>query len=613
MKTHNNSDEEVTDGDRAIGRAFIGSVIGFCLIAICVGVGYWIAQPSSQLEIAENLTVSLPEKRTNPTVKVPVALWTDITQEAGIDFVHTNGARGEKLLPETMGGGCAFLDFDGDGDQDLLFVNSCQWPGDPESELSPATLALYQNDGLGKFSNVTEKFGLNVSLYGMGIACGDYDGDGDVDLFVSCLGADHLFRNDLDRFVDVSDLTGVAGKPDAWSVSCGWFDYDQDGDLDLMVTHYVEWSREFDLAQNFRLLGGSERAYGRPQAFAGTVPSLFRNNGQGKFEDVSFEAGLEIKHNVTAAATAKSLGLAFEDVNDDGCLDCVVSNDTTQNFLFVNKKDGTFDELATLAGIAYDSSGAARGAMGIDVAAFRNDASIGIAIGNFANEMSALYVARGRDLQFYDAAVANGFGPATRLELTFGILFLDFDLDGRLDLIQSNGHLEQDIARVQTSQKYEQSPQLFWNAGADFDSEFILCRQAETGPDLPKPMVGRGLSCADIDRDGDLDIVLVGCGQPPRLLRNDQALGNHWLRVKLIGSPANPDAIGARVAIKIGDEIQQRLVSPTRSYLSQVELPVTFGLGQHGTIDQLTITWPNGVRQVIQNVAIDRELVLRHP
>lgn len=360
------------------------------------------------------------------------------------------------------------------------------------------------------------------------------------------------------------------------------------------------------------MVGGKERGYGRPQPFGGTFPSLFRNDGQGKFTDVSSESGIQVVNPTeTRAPLAKSLGLVFEDFDDDGFLDFVIANDTVQNLLFHNNKDGTFEEVGAMVGIAFDATGAARGAMGIDAAAFRNNASVGVAIGNFANEMTALYVSRMRNMQFFDAAVANGLGPATRLELTFGVMFLDYDLDTRLDLFQANGHLESAIARVQASQKYEQSPQLFWNAGAEFTTEFLKCSEKETGPDLHVPMVGRGASYADIDGDGDLDVLITACGQKPRLLRNDQTTNHHWLRVKLVGSKCNRDAIGATVTLNTGKVSQRRLISPTKSYLSQVELPVTFGLGTTALVDSLTVLWPDGTTTKLEQVPIDQLLVVR--
>ena len=611
MSVSSEQPEERDEDDSVIGRAFIGSAIVFGLIGVIAGVSYFALTRKPKAEIAVVQPLSLPKRREMPRVIVPAIAWVDITESAGLHFIHNSGAAGEKLLPETMGSGCAFFDFDSDGDQDILLVNSRSWPDKRDTSKPASTLAIFANDGRGSFSDVTREVGIEVSLYGMGVACGDCDDDGRVDLFVSCLGKDRLFHNEGGKFIDVTDHAGVGGDEKAWSTSSGWFDCDQDGDLDLLVCHYVEWTREFDLAQEFRLLGGNERAYGRPQPFAGTFPSLFRNDGGGKFKDVSAEAGFHVLNPATSVPVGKSLGLAFEDFDGDGKLDCVIANDTVQNFLFHNMGNGKFEEIGAMAGVAFDATGAARGAMGIDAAAFRNDNSVGVAIGNFANEMSALYVSRSRNLQFYDAAVANGFGPATRLELTFGVLFLDFDLDGRLDLFQANGHLEEDIAKVQASQHYEQPPQLFWNAGSEYNTEFIKCREQETGADLQKPMVGRGSSYADIDGDGDLDLLILGCGQRPRLLRNDQRLNNHWLRVKLDGKSSNRDAIGALVEVRVGDVTQFRRVSPTRSYLSQVELPVTFGLGVSESVDQIVVTWPNGRQQTLQQPTVDQLLVIK--
>ena len=598
------------DDDSVIGRAFLGSIAIFACLGLIFGASYYFLRGTKKVEIVVAEPISLPERREMPTAVVPTAQWTDITDSAGIHFVHNSGAAGEKLLPETMGGGCAFFDYDADGDQDLLLVNACAWPNNRVANTPDTTLALFQNDGTGKFTDVTKETGLDLAVYGMGAACGDYDADGYVDLFISCLGEDRLFHNEKGRFRDVTEQSGVGGDAKAWSVSSGWFDYDNDGDLDLLVCHYVEWTREFDLAQEFRLLGGKERAYGGPQRFGGSFPSLFRNDGGGKFSDVSKEAGFHVLNPATSVPMGKSLGLVFEDFDNDGFLDCVIANDTVQNFLFHNQGNGQFEEVGAMVGVAFDATGAARGAMGIDAAAFRNNMSVGVAIGNFANEMSALYVSKGRSLQFYDEAVANGFGPATRLELTFGVLFMDFDLDGRLDIFQSNGHLEEDIAKVQSSQRYAQSPQLFWNAGPEFTTEFVKCRDAETGPDFQKPMVGRGASYADIDNDGDLDVIAVGCGQKPRLLRNDQKLQNHWIRVKLVGNGSNRDAIGALVEIQVGEKTQSRRVNPTRSYLSQVELPVTFGLGMSDEIDRMVIHWPNGKKQTISKPQVDQLLVI---
>jgi len=599
MTTEKNSGDgdevEYDADDRVIGRAFRWSF----LILLLAGIGgtsafFFVNRPQpKEVRVAPPVAAQVREK---PQAVVPVSKFTDVTEAAGIDFVHEHGAAGEKLLPETMGGGCAFLDYDADGDQDLLLVNSQRWPWDKREAAEPARTKLYRNDGTGKFTDVSTESGLDVSLYGMGAAVGDYDNDGDVDVFLSALGPNKLFRNNGGKFEDVSESSGLATAPHQWSTSCGFFDADNDGDLDLFVCNYLQWNRELDASQEFQLIGGG-RAYGRPQNFPGSYCQFFRNEGDGKFVERSEEAGIRIKNPNTGVPVAKSLGVAFHDFDQDGWMDVVVANDTVQNFLFHNQKDGTFQEIATLSGIAYDMNGAARGAMGIDIARFRTDDSIGVSIGNFANEMAALYVTHGDSLQFTDEAVPSGFGPGTRLQLTFGVFFFDYDLDGRLDLLCANGHLEDDINKVQQSQHYEQAPQLFWNAGSQGLTEFEQVSAELTGPDFVVPIVGRGAAYADIDGDGDLDILLTTTGRKARLLRNELPADRNILRVKLTGTTSNRDAIGADVELQIGEEKFVRCLMPTRSYLSQVELPITFGLGTRSGPGTLRIKWPGGAVQ----------------
>jgi hypothetical protein len=426
----------------------------------------------------------------------------------------------------------------------------------------------------------------------MGAAVGDYDNDGKVDVFLSALGKNQLFHNEgAGKFRDVTDEAAVGGADDQWSTCCGWFDYDNDGDLDLFVGNYVKWSREYDEGQNFQLTGGG-RAYGRPQNFEGSLPYLYRNEGGGHFREVAKEAGLHIRNPHTGVPLAKSLGVVFADLDVDGWLDILVANDTVQNFLLHNQGDGTFREIAATSGI--------------DVARFRAGDVLGVAIGNFANEMTALYVAYGDEMQFMDEAIPTGLGPVTRTSLTFGLFYFDYDLDGRLDLLTANGHLEEDINRVQPSQHYEQPPHLFWNCGPQADTEFVPVRESQSGPDLFKPLVGRGAAYADIDGDGDLDVLVTAAGQPSRLLRNDQKLGHHWLRCKLIGTNSNRDAIGARIELELEDGVICRQVMPSRSYLSQVELPVTVGLGGNTTVRRLTVYWPRGAKQEVDVDGVDR-------
>jgi enediyne biosynthesis protein E4 len=606
-------DPIVEENDAVIGTAFRRSLLVLVVLGVAVGSSWLVMQAGRSTPVAEPpKAVVAAQPRKASANSIPEIPFTDITSSAGITFVHENGAYGDKLLPETMGGGCAFVDYDNDGDQDILLVNSSRWPFDPRpAPEKPATMALYQNDGRGQFVDVTQSAGLDVSFYGQGVAVGDYDGDGDADLFFSAVGLNHLYRNDGGRFVDVTAEVGVAGHVEQWSTSCGWLDYDGDKDLDLFVLNYVVWSKQFDLDQNFQLTGGG-RAYGRPQNFPGCFPYLYRNDG-GKFVDVAGEAGLHITNPATGVPAAKSLGVTFVDLDVDGWLDIVVANDTVQNLLFHNQQDGTFQELATVAGMAFDNDGNARGAMGIDAGHFRNSAAMGVVIGNFANEMTALYVSENGELQFVDEAVATGLGPQTRLELTFGTLLLDLDLDGRLDIVAANGHLEEDINRVQPSQFYEQPPHLFWNCGPDEPTEFVPVPVEKCGVDLRKRMVGRGASTADIDGDGDLDVLLAASGRSPRLLRNEQKLGHHWLRVRLQGTQSNTMAIGARLELHAGGQVQRARVCPTRSYLSQTELPVTFGLGEAESIDRLVISWPSGIRQEVTAPQIDQLLVVTEP
>jgi enediyne biosynthesis protein E4 len=630
--------DEVADtlerDDAIIGVALRWSLAGFVTIAVAAGAAAYMLRSKPEDKPVQQTELAEVQVRALPVSAVPTVRFTDITNQAGISFHHANAANGDKLLPETMGGGCAFFDFDNDGDQDVLFVNSLtKWPWDESKEqgagskekfartprssvLAPrseATTALYRNDGRGNFEDVTVGSGLDITLYGMGAAVGDYDNDGRVDVFLSALGPNRLFHNEGNgKFRDVTQECGVGGNETDWSTCCGWFDYDNDGDLDLFVGNYVHWSREFDEGQNFQLTGGG-RAYGRPQNFEGTLPYLYRNDGNGKFAEVAKQAGLHVLNPNTGVPLAKSLGVTFADLDEDGHIDIVVANDTVQNFLLHNQGDSTFREIAAATGVAFDMNGNARGAMGIDVARLREGKALGIAIGNFANEMTALYVSYGNDMQFMDEAIPTGLGPSTRTSLTFGLFYFDYDLDGRLDLLTANGHLEEDINRVQASQHYEQPPHLFWNAGPQADTEYLRVTEKEAGPNLFKPLVGRGASYADIDGDGDLDVLVTATGQPPRLLRNDQQLGHHWLRLKLIGTKSNRDAIGAWVEVQLRDRTLRQQVMPSRSYLSQVELPVTFGLAKDDSVQRVTIHWPRGAKQDVDITSLDRVIEVTEP
>ncbi|MEO1984084.1 MAG: VCBS repeat-containing protein, partial [Fuerstiella sp.] len=443
---------EIPENDDVVGTAMKVSLAVMATVAAIAGVLFVLQMDEQAVVTDEEEAPVLPQARELPALEIPTIQFVDITDSAGIDFIHENGAGqgadAEKLLPETMGGGGAFFDFDADGDQDIICVNSTVWPGAQQQMETAPTSALYENDGSGYFTNVTAGSGLDVSFYGNGVACGDFDNDGLVDLYITAVGPNRLFRNTGGgKFEDITAAADVAGPDDSWGTGCGWFDYDLDGDLDLFVSNYIEWSREKDLSFGFKL-DGTQRAYGRPTEFRGTFPLLYRNDGAGKFTDVSNAAGVQIRNPDTDEPMAKSLGLTFADVNSDGRLDVVIANDTVQNLLLINQQDGTFLENAQASGIAFDNNGKARGAMGIDAACFRNSDAMGITIGNFANEMTALYVCQtpGLPVPIYrDEAVSNGIGPVTRVELTFGVMFADIDLDGRLDILSCNGHLEHDI------------------------------------------------------------------------------------------------------------------------------------------------------------------------
>ena len=563
----------------------------------------------------------------------PPVRFVDVTKASGIRFVHHSGATAKKLLPETMGSGVAVIDYDNDGKPDLLFVNSRPWPGQEGKEPAP-TLALYRNLGEGKFADVTKEAGLAISMFGMGVAVGDFDNDGWPDVFITGVGGNRLLRNepgDKGRvFRDVTARAGVGGpggwpatspdfftfeKPLTWSTSAAWLDYDGDGLLDLFVCNYLTWSPRGDSRQDFRLSSG-DRAYNPPRAFAGTQCFLYRNVGDGRFVDVSRQAGIEVMNQ--GEPVAKSLGVSVCDVDEDGWPDIVVANDTVRNFFFHNTadKDGrrVFREIGEMAGVAYvDRS--ARGAMGIDWGPGATRGRNALLISNFADEPNTFLVQqRPGDVQLTDLAPSEGISGLSRPALKFGLFFFDFDNDGRLDFLTCNGHLEPDIARSQPAQSYAQAVQLFWNRGQR-SPRFGLVTAKTAGPDLFAPLVGRGCAYLDVDGDGALDVVLTANGGPARLLRCENRTGNHWLRLRLEGDGkrSNRSAIGARVVLLADGREQRREVSGACGYLSQSELTLTFGLGKATRVDKITIHWPGrdpGPPTVLEGVAADREIVV---
>ena len=588
--TEQSDGPEHSDGEDRIRRALrMSLVVAAAIAAVAIAV-FWLTTREPPADApAEHRPAGPDVSVDTASSRLPTLAFTDSTIHAGIDFVHETGAYGERLLPETMGGGVAFFDYDNDGDPDLLFVNSAPWPWRPQPA-TPTTSKLYRNRGDGTFEDVSEATGMDIALYGMGVATGDYDGDGFVDVFVTAVGENRLFRNlGGERFTDVTAETGVAGSPEAWSTSAAFADIDGDGDLDLFACNYVAWSPEIDREVDYRLTGIG-RAYGPPTDFPGTDSYLYRNDG-GTFTDISEEAGVLVSNPSTGQPVGKALAVLPTDVDGDRRLDLVVANDTVRNFLFLNQGGGRFREAGVDRGLAFDAGGAATGAMGVDAARYDNDDKLAVVIGNFANEMSSFYVARpGEDL-FSDDAIVSGVGAPSRRALTFGVFFFDADLDGRLDMIAANGHVEPEIQRVQASQSYAQPTQLFWNCGTDCPRRYALLDRVG---DLATPVVGRGAAYADIDNDGDLDVAITQVGGRAVLLRNDQATGHNWVRVRLASQSPNRHALGAVVTADVAGHRQVRVVNPARSYLSQVELPLTFGTGGASRLDQLTVHWPSG-------------------
>lgn len=510
-------------------------------------------------------------------------VFTDVTLAAGIDFVHENGARGAKWMPETVGGGGGFLDYDNDGKPDIFLVNSGLWPDDPDP--SQHNSRLYRNLGDGRFEDVTSQTGLAVAVYGMGAAFADYDGDGDTDIYITAVGDNLLLRNDNGHFTDVTALAGVSGNSQepgqdpSWSTGAAWFDFDRDGWVDLFVCNYVRWTPATDL---YTTLDGVSKSYATPDVYEGDSCRLYRNTNGERFEDVSSTAGV-------LNPLGKSLGIAVTDINDDGWPDIVVSNDTEANYLYVNRGDGTFEDVALGAGVGYDEFGRARAGMGIDVAHIGEGKNLTIAIGNFSREPVSLYTQSTPGL-FSDRAGALGIATSTLMPLTFGIRFDDFNRDGNVDLFLANGHIEPDINSIQENIHFAQVPQLF--LGTDGGRFFEMGTTA--GPVFAEPMVGRGVATADYDGDGDLDVLIMANGERPRLLRNDLPHNeNNWIRLHLVGNPPNTAALGASITVFAADRIQRRYLRTSSSYLSQSYVSeVLVGIGDAGFVDSITIRWP---------------------
>jgi len=543
----------------------------------------------------------------------PNVTFTDVTADSGFAFTHVTGAKGQKYLPETMGAGVVLFDYDGDGKLDIYCAQGAEWPGEETLPQKP-TGKLFKNLGGMKFKDVTAGSGLDVLFLGMGGCAADYDGDGDADLFVTSLGPDHLFRNDGGHFTDVTDAAGLTTSTwtdkegrehPAWSTSAAWLDYDCDGVLDLFVCHYVHWSIENDV---FTSLNGRDKAYTQPTKYDADSCHLYRGKPDGTFEDVTKAAGIE-------RDDAKSLGVTIGDVNGDGHPDIAVANDTEANFLFASQPDGTYLDIAPDAGMAKDGNGRARAGMGIDMAPLNNDGRYTVSIGNFSGEPISMYTMIKNEPFFVDQAGSMRVGPATELSLTFAVLFCDYDLDGMLDVLVCNGHIEPAIEMIKKETRYAEPPQLFWNRG---DNTFADVSRT-CGKDMAQPFVARGAAAGDLDGDGDLDFVVTQNGREAHLLRNDQATGHGWLRVRLQAAGRNRDALGAAVTVERANATGAgaqggaargvtRDVRTGSSYLSQCDIAPTFGLGADAKAPVIVVVrWPSGTSERFEGLAPDRE------
>ena len=538
------------------------------------------------------LSMRIGAAQAPPPAPAPMK-FTDVTAAAGIRFKHENGAFGKKYLPETMGSGCAFVDVDGDGWQDIVLVQSSTWPGRPKP--ARPTLALYRNNQNGTFTDATAASGLAIEMYGLGVSAADFDNDGDADLYITGLGASRLFRNEgRGRFADVTTKAGVGDA--GFSASAMWLDYNRDGKLDLFVSRYVQWSIATDVVC---ALDGKAKSYCTPEAYKGASPSLYRNRGDGTFENVTKAAGL-------FDATNKMLGVALLDYDNDGWPDIFGANDTQPNRLYRNKGDGTFTDVGVMAGVAFNEAGVARAGMGVDTGDYDGSGRQSVVIGNFSNEMMALYWNDGKGL-FVDEAPGSTIGRASMPRLTFAAFFVDVDLDGHLDIFAANGHVADDIARVQPKMTHAQPPHLFRNLGGK-KFEDVSTR---LGADFSKPVVGRGAAYGDYDNDGDPDLLIMANNGPARLLRNDGG-GNHRVRLTLTGTSSNRDAIGAKVRVlrEQGGPLT-RMVKTGSSYLSQSELALTFGLGAATRVTAIEITWPNGTTERVAGVNADQAITIQ--
>jgi hypothetical protein len=527
-----------------------------------------------------------PTPAPEPTKVASAIRFEDVTKASGVSFVHVNGAAGKKWMPETMGSGVAAFDADGDGRLDLLFVNGRYWPGDPRAATQP-TLSFWKNvtepGGPIRFEDRTKESGLAVSLYGMGVAVGDVNGDGAPDLVITGLDDIRLLLNDgKGRFRDATKGSGLVGS--GWGTSAAFADFDGDGVLDLFVGQYVNWTPRTDM---FCSLDGKTKSYCTPERYSGVSSRLYKGLGGGKFGDVTKEAGL-------LNPLGKALGVAVRDLDGDGRPDLVVANDTSPNNLFRNVETVNgipkFRDIAIETGIAVGEDGRARGAMGVAFGDTKNDGGTSLVIGNFSNEMWSVFSAGPKGDFFVDESIQSGIGRTSLLPLTFGVAFADFDLDGILDLVGVNGHVETSVQDVQPTVTYRQAPLLYRGLGAGKFADV----SSQAGAAFLVPVVGRGLAVADLDGDGRPDVVVTENGGPVHVFRNVTETPAKAVRLVLAANGKNRGAVGARVTCAMGAKKRIDEVSGGDGYLSVNERTIVIGLGTASKLDAVDVRWPDG-------------------
>lgn len=642
-----------------------------------IGLALWWINGSRSSDIDQPIQIKSRVKPRNTTPS-PVIL-TDITQKSGIHFRHNAGAFGLKLYPETMGGGVAFIDYDGDGYQDIFFVNGRDWtpaeiaayrkgtgrlhasihgfeaPTPPPYQRT--TGALYHNNGDGTFSDVTAKSGLDIEMQGMGAAVGDYDGDGRPDLYVTSYGHNYLFHNEgagsKKLFREVARQAGV--QDEGFGTSAAWLDYDRDGKLDLFVGRYIKWSPDQD-TWNFgspeRGSHGFKKDYSGPNAYEGESNHLYRNLGNGRFVDVTKQAGIEAKpakgaltpqqvadldatnrkngregiedirtnaeisvdYKRPGKRQGKAMGITLCDINNDGWPDLIVSNDQVPTALLRNNRDGTFIDIAARAGLAYNNSGAVRAGMGVDAGDIDHSGLDSMVVGNFAYEYIGLY--QNQSGAFTDIASTSQVAAPSQESVTFGCTFLDINNDGWLDIMAANGHAQTNIHALRKDLEYKQRPLLYINRGQKQPVKFDEVG-VNSGAAMQRPIAGRGLAYADIDLDGDLDVVITTIAGPPLILRNDAAPGfarQNSLRLTLEGRAENKDAIGAIIEATVEangkTDVLRRMVKSGSSYLSQSELPLTLGLGVATQVKKLIMQWPDGYKTEVGAIAANQRVTI---